>query len=366
MGRRVLVLRSKSPAGIEPRIDKEAMALARAGYDVSVYLWDRRCEFPRSESRDGYRITRLRRRGSYGGPDLVIRLPLWWFRCLLQVATTRPDIVHAVDFDSALPAVLSKRIFCHRLVYDIFDFYGDMIALPLSGSMRSRIARWERGVVSAADLVIIADLARRAQLGDATPRRLVEVMNVPEERAFPPKRGTEFVVFYGGMIARDRGLTQLVAACEDSGAKLVVAGHGPDEGTLLPRIESSPAARFLGNVPYAEVLENTAAADAIVALYDPVVPGNRFASPNKLFEAMMLEKPVIVSDGTRPADIVRDVGCGIVVPYGDTDALRDALERLMLSPHEAQTMGTRGRAAYLARFNWKEMERRLLDAYREL
>src|SRR2546426_828750 len=164
MGRRVLVLRSKSPAGIEPRIDKEATALSRAGYDVSVYLWDRRCEFPRSESRDGYRITRLRRRGSDGGPGL----------------------------------------------------------------------------------------AGRAQLGDATPRRLVEVMNVPEERAFPPKRGTEFVVFYGGMIARDRGLTQLVAACEDSGAKLVVAGHGPDEGTLLPRIESSPAARFLGNVPYAE------------------------------------------------------------------------------------------------------------------
>ena len=51
MARRVLFLRSKSPAGIEPRLDREARALAGAGYEVRVYLWDRRLEHPRLEKR---------------------------------------------------------------------------------------------------------------------------------------------------------------------------------------------------------------------------------------------------------------------------------------------------------------------------
>ena len=366
MGRRVLFLRSKSPAGIEPRVDKEARALTRAGYDVTVLLWDRALEHPRTERRDGYRIERVRLRASYGGPDLLVRLPLWWLLSALRILRGRPDIVHAVDFDSALPAVLTKRILGHRLVIDVFDFYADMIALPLSPTVRHRIARWETRVVLAADLVILVDAARLQRLSPRRPDHVVEVMNVPEERSIPAAARTDFLVFYGGMIARDRGLIDLVQACEDSGAKLLVAGHGPDEATLLPIIESSPAARFLGNIAYDEVLSATANADAIVAMYDPAIPGNKLASPNKLFEAMMLAKPVVVSEGTRMAEIARTEGCGLVVRYGDRAGLRGAIERLMLSPSDAEAMGRRGRAAYEGKYNWRAMERRLLDAYAEL
>lgn len=366
MPRRVLFLRSKSPAGIEPRIDREARALAKGGYDVTVLLWDRRREHPSTETQDGYRIERVRAQGSYGGPDLAVRLPLWWLRCGLRIVRLRPDIVHAADFDSAVPAVFTKRITGHRLVYDLFDFYGEMIALPLSSRIRGLLARLERRAIESADLLILVDLARKAQLTGARLPRVVEVMNVPEERPVSRRKATEFLVFYGGMIARDRGLVDLLAVCEDTGAKLLVAGHGPDEATLLPRIESSPAARFAGNLPYEEVLEATAMADLIVALYDPAIPGNRLASPNKLFEAMMFGKPVIVSEGTRMAEIVRNHGCGIAVPYGDRRALQAAVERLMLSPGDAATIGARGRAAYEAAYTWQVMSDRLVDAYGEL
>jgi len=167
------------------------------------------------------------------------------------------------------------------------------------------------------------------------------------------------------MIAKDRGLKDLVIACEDTGARLVVAGHGPDEAELANVIESSHAATFLGTISYDEVLDQTARCQVVAALYDPAVPNNRFAAPNKLFEAMMFEKPVLVSEGTLAADIVREVGCGIVVPYGDREALKRALEKLMLSSEEASAMGARGRAAFEQRYNWKAMEPILLQLYRE-
>jgi len=37
----------------------------------------------------------------------------------------------------------------------------------------------------------------------------------------------------------------------------------------------------------------------------------------------------------------------------------------MLSPAEPDAMGARGRAAFETKYNWKAMEPRLLDSYRD-
>ena len=137
-------------------------------------------------------------------------------------------------------------------------------------------------------------------------------------------------------------------------------------GNRRPPWGSPPAGLYLGTVPYEEVLRQTAACHAIAALYDPAVPNNRLAAPNKVYEAMMLAKPLIVSDGIAIADLVRSLGCGKVVPYGDRAAVQRALEELMLSPAGCDAMGARGRAAFERAFNWKAMESRLLDAYASL
>src|SRR3989442_7549655 len=241
-----------------------------------------------------------------------------------------------------------------------------MITADVPLKLRERLAAAERRMIERADLVIVPDLRRQAQFRGARPQKIVEIMNVPEDRPLSTKPDPEFTVFYGGMIAKDRGLLDLLAACESTGARLIVAGHGLDEAALLAYLESSAASMFLGTVPYDEVVRRTAASHVVAALYDPKVPNNRFAAPNKVFEAMMCAKPVLASEGTLAADIVREVECGLVVQYGDREALKKALESLMLSSSEAAAMGARGRAAFERRYNWKAMEPRLLDTYHAL
>lgn len=55
---------------------------------------------------------------------------------------------------------------------------------------------------------------------------------------------------------------------------------------------------------YPEVLSASSACDLLFAIYDPFIPNNRFASPNKIFEAMALGKPVLVSKGTTMTDYI--------------------------------------------------------------
>ena len=363
---RVVFLRSKSPAGIEPRLAKEASSLVRAGYEVHAVLWDRTRSFPAEETREGVQIHRFHLAAPEGDPRLASRLPRWWLHAARVGASLRPDVIHAVDLDTAYPARIASRLTGAKFVYDIFDFYSEMITAELPPALRRYLARAERRVIAAADLVILPDLRRQAQFPGVRPRSLVEIMNVPEDRRLSREPSRDFTVFYGGMIAKDRGLMDLMVASEATGAKLVIAGHGPDEAELLPHLESSPACLYLGTVSHDEVLAQTAACHVVAALYDPAVPNNRFASPNKVFEAMMCSKPVIVPEGTAIAELVRSIDCGKIVPYGDRLGLQKALEELMLSPADCEAMGARGRAAFEATYNWRAMEARLVEAYRGL
>jgi glycosyltransferase involved in cell wall biosynthesis len=102
------------------------------------------------------------------------------------------------------------------------------------------------------------------------------------------------------------------------------------------------------------------------ALYDPAVPNHRYSSANKIFEAMMLAKPVLVAENTGMDRIVARAESGIVLPYGDKDALERALQRLAEDPGLRLRLGQNARRAYETEYAWNVMETRLIELYRAL
>ncbi|TLZ78280.1 MAG: glycosyltransferase family 4 protein [Methanobacteriota archaeon] len=141
MPARVVFVRSKSPAGIEPRLAKEATSLARAGYEVHAILWDRTRSFPAREIRDGIRIHRYHLQAPEGTPGLARRLPRWQWFVLRKAARLRPDVIHAVDLDTAWASRAAARITGARLVYDVFDLGS---AAPDQARPRiHRLLRWD-------------------------------------------------------------------------------------------------------------------------------------------------------------------------------------------------------------------------------
>jgi glycosyltransferase involved in cell wall biosynthesis len=88
---------------------------------------------------------------------------------------------------------------------------------------------------------------------------------------------------------------------------------------------------------------------------------------------MMCGKPILISDGIAGSKIVAQEDCGIVVPYGDVDAIKESLlrlkndpELLKNDPELRQRLGQNGRKAYENRYSWSIMESRIIDAYNDL
>ena len=361
---RITLLRS-NPVSPDPRVEKEARLLSELA-EVTILAWDRTGTLPRHEERAYATIERFNGPAPYGSLAILgqlVRFNLWLAWKLLRHPG---NIVHACDLDTGFTAALVSLIRRFPLVYDMFDMYAEANSELLPAPALRLAVALESWVVRVARVTIIVDEARRAQIKGMRPKQLAVIYNAPEDQgAATPTQNSKLEVFYAGVLAKNRGFAYLVKAIAGlPKVHLSVAGFGQDEEFVRQEVESHQAT-FLGRIPYEEVLEHSRQADVLFALYDPIVKNHRYSSPNKLFEAMMLGKPIIVSDGTGMSDIVTKVGNGLVVPYGDADALTAAVGRLT-DPKLRQEMGVKGRRAYEATYGWTKMADTLRGVYAEL
>ena len=81
---------------------------------------------------------------------------------------------------------------------------------------------------------------------------------------------------------------------------------------------------------------------------------------------MMCTKPIIVSDGSSMAEIVRKEQCGLIIPYNDSKSLQNAILLLKENLQLRENLGANGRSAYERSYGWHIMEGRLIASYEAL
>ena len=368
---RVLFCRS-NPIAPDPRVEKEARALVRAGYQVKALGWDRSGFLPAEEDVDGVPIIRLPIRAPFGkGIKNFPQLFRWQVHLLAWLIRNRGayDIIHACDFDTILPAFLLKNLARKKVIYDIFDFYADHLrATP--HWIKKMIRALDIWIIGRVDAVILADDARREQIAGAEPRLVEVIYNSPQELADSSPVNNDaglegsLSLAYVGLLQVERGLLQLLQVFERHPSwRLDLAGFGGDEDEIRAVATQLPNITWFGRVPYDKALQLSRSADVLLATYDPRIPNHRYSSPNKVFEAMMLGKPIIVAKNTNMDRIIEQAGCGLVVEYGDVAGLEAALLQLCQDTDLRHRLARNARSAYLNSYSWSQMEARLLRLY---
>ena len=370
---RVLICRS-NPIAPDPRVEKEAKALAEAGYEVTALGWDRGAVLPLVEERMGINIHRLHIKAKFGnGLGNLPALMRWQVGLMSWLIRNRNlyDAIHACDFDTILPALLAKILFGKKVVYDIFDFYAAHLRRTPEW-IKNLIRSADYWAISKADAVIIVDDSRREQIHGSKPKRLDVIYNSPEDVRENITRddaayseAMKFRLAYIGLLQVERGLFEMLDVLKrhtDWG--LVMAGFGGDEVEIAAQSKGSKNVNFLGRIPYEPALRLSLAADALFATYDPSIPNHRYSSPNKVFEAMMLGKPIVVCHDTNMDRMIENADCGLVIPYADVNALENALTQLANDSALRERLGRNGRIAYETQYGWHIMQARLLDLYR--
>ena len=97
------------------------------------------------------------------------------------------------------------------------------------------------------------------------------------------------------------------------------------------------------------------------SIYDPSVKNHKYSAPNKIYEAMILKKPIIVARNTGMDKIVEKNNMGVVINY-DKAEFEEKLKELVADKKLMSTMGENAAKAY-NEYCWEKMKSRLIEIY---
>jgi glycosyltransferase involved in cell wall biosynthesis len=339
----VIVFLRSSDIGIDAKLRRYARALRTAGFNHMAIFWDRDASVLGDDEIPSLRYKT--RGGSAGKSSTAFRLIGLNLFVMRQLWQKRKSIglVHAVDFDTAIPAWLFSKLTGKPFIYDIYDHYPD--SRGVKDWLRLPFDWLEARIISAASLVILADECRIAQHGPIPERKRMVIENVPDAvqqpcAGQPGQDGSLRVGYLGTLEPRYRGIEDLFDAVRSmDNVTLHIAGAGALEPHVRAWAAEMPNVEFHGAMPHEKGLDLLASCDVIAGLYYQDVPNHRYAAPNKYYEHLLLGKPLLTSLGTPPGQKVTTDDSGWAVEDGAEPiraALVEALERPELLERKGQ------------------------------
>jgi len=218
----------------------------------------------------------------------------------------------------------------------------------------------------AAGLLVTTDAAREKVHADVPVEMVppgVELDAFPgPERAAPPPDRPPTAIFLANLRAH-KGIFTLLGAWPEvarrvPGARLLVAGGGPDEADVRAAAARSPAAatiELLGAVQRDAVPDTLALADVSCQ------PAHGEPFGWSAVEAMACGLPVVVTDAGGLGSVV-PAEAGLKVPPADEAALAAALADLLGDAARRRAMGAAGREAVERTYAWDRVVDRLEGA----
>lgn len=368
------------------RVHKEAKTLTANGHNVTIIAWDRRAEKPEEEDIDNIKVKRIGIRSAYGRIAAnILAFPIFWTALFFDLLFQDFDVVHCHDFDTLLPGFLAGKTKRKRIVYDAHESYPAQKATMLPRSATWAIESAEKLLVKRVDSVItvndiLSDMFQHmgGKVSVVMNCQRLEDYELDEKKVEETRKQinpkNRFLMIYIGGLMRGRGLEEMLNALAaikretpDKTPALAIYGRGNLADSLKDLAKKNnidDAVYFGGTINPDEVPTYTKAADLIFILYKPTEMNNRFASPNKLFEAIAAKKPIIATDVGALGQIIRKENIGLLV-NNDEKEITSAIRRLMDDAHLYAELADNSRRA-TEKYNWGNEEKKLLAVYEKL
>jgi glycosyltransferase involved in cell wall biosynthesis len=272
--------------------------------------------------------------------------------------------------------VIVKRFFNKdaKIVYDAHEYEindkpnQSRLSIKLHYLLEKALIRYADRVITvsnsiADEYVSLYGVQKPALVLNTPPYQEIEKKDIFRETVNISKEKTIFL--YQGGLSRGRGIEILLDTFTqvDQQSVIVFMGYGP-----LSSLVKEYAGKY-ANIFYHEavspgvLLDYTSSADFGISMIEDCCLSYRYCLPNKMFEYLMAEIPVIVANLYEMKNIVNAYKIGVVAENNSVEGLKDAIENAqMLDQQEVHENIKKIKKIY----NWEAQEKVLLDVYRSL
>ncbi len=321
-----------------PRIYKR-IALEKQIGNVHLICWDRGNSMLQAPVDDGYKSHVIQVKA--GGNPLKRLIPYQIFskqanNLLNQI---QPDLVHVQGLDMLKIACAYKKRSAKpvHVIYEVADLHRllvDRQTTPTAKLAQKYLHFTERKFEKQYDLLVLTSMKYYDVYFTAyvSKDKVLYMPNVPDLSAFSSyqkKVDGEFSAGYLGAVRYKQQMINLIKASERTGDHVVIAGYEDQPNIIEPMCQGNPNIEWVGRFDFnKQAAELYGKCDVMYSVYDADMHNVRVALPNKLYEAVYCEMPLIVAKNTYLAQVVEEWGVGVAVDHKSVDELADALKEL--------------------------------------
>lgn len=290
------------------------------------------------------------------------------------------ESVHAHDLYLARAGHMAAKKRKIPLVVDLHENYpAAVMEYKWANRFPSRIVvrpqqwgRKEREYLSYASSIIVlsntfkTDLVKRYPL--LNPTRVFIYPNVPDadsllsfpvnDRVF--EKNNRLVLFYFGVISRRRGIITSIEAL-----RKLLPRHPYLHLLLIGPVDRAEKAEFeqlicdrtvkenITYFPWKDIGELPSYLACSDICLSPLLrnPQHDSGVANKIFQYMLFEKPLLVSDCLPQKEIIEETMCGRYFRNNDADDMARVIEEMISSSEDLVNMGKKGKKAVIEKYN---------------
>lgn len=386
-----IAIHNDFPDDVEVRTRKIAKYLDDQGHSVTIFARNEHDQSKR-EQLDYAKVHRFSWLQSTPLFDLItvpIPLnPLWLIWLLIEFRRQDIDLVIGCGIRAGLPSVIAGSLLSLPTIFDLRENNSELVKLLPKQSIGDYFKQnpfvnelIERVCLHFADKTWVVVEERKTGLIEQgmSPERLAVVGNTPyfdELEEFDKGRSEfnwpGFTLVYVGHITHYRGLDRVLEAMSEVVAlekdiSVAIAGDGPYKTELEQKVMDlnlEDHVFFTGWIPAENVPGFIESGDVGLVPHD-VNSFTNTTAPNKLFDYMMMGVPVLATEMAPVERIVRETGCGEVVPSNSSpNQMTHSI--ISMKKQGLNRMGRKGQEAISRTYNWERSAETILESIEEL
>ena len=282
----------------DQRVDKVCSTLQKEGYEIVLIGRKLKNSIPLKRSYNTKRIKLIFNKGFLFYAEFN-------FRLFFVLLFSKKDMLLSNDLDTLLPNYLVSSIQKKKIIYDsheLFPEIPELVHKPFVKKCWTKLEAWILPKLKNTYTVCnsIADF-----YDEKYNTRFETILNLPNKKElklgeFPFKTKGKKIIIYQGAVNIGRGLELMIDTMEFlENCIFVVIGYGDIYKELVKKVEIknlSHRIHFLGKIPPSELHKITPLANLGLSIEEDLGLNYRFALPNKIFDYIQAEVPILVSN----------------------------------------------------------------------
>ena len=351
----------------DQRVDRACNALLKNGYEVVLVGRKLKNSLPLDEkSYRRHRMTLLFSKGPLFYAEYQIRL-------FVFLLFNKSNLLYANDLDTLLPNYLISRIKSTKLIYDSHELFCEVPELLDNPKKRQVWKKIEQWIFPKLSSVITVNKSIASIYEKEYHKKLYVVRNIPitrsniqlktrKELGIPEDK--KVIILQGAGINIQRGAEEAVEAMQwVENALLLIVGSGDVIDTLKQMVSDlklKDKVIITGKVPYEQLAQYTNIADLGLSLDKDTNLNYRYSLPNKLFDYIHADVPVMVSPLVEISRIVNDYQIGCIINNHEAKHIAEKINEAFKHT-DTYLQWKKNLISAREDLNWEKEEQTLLD-----